>query len=284
MARHLIGIVAIVLVAIAGVFYPFMPGRYDGLAVAISMMIQGATIVAAVLLTPIGLLWLIHEWRKSAVRLTTDAEHIGERDWAPTLGSAAIAASLVVALAAAAGAVEKMGFALAVIVLAVWMWIALRSLRAIRMWRKHGELAAIFHPAPLYLLLVPTIVVLVRFAFIERAVDWSRNRAMAASTAYIAAIELYRQTHGFFPPSLDSLHGDYERSGNEGGAYNVYFELFTTRLDTREFVAYNPLDQQQMTCHDADILEFSAEHLQRTRGYYAALGAGQPHWKRFLFD
>jgi hypothetical protein len=295
MARHLISIVAIVLVAIAGVFYPFMPGHYDGLAVAISMMIQAAAIVAAVLLAPIGLLWLIHEWRKSAMRSNTDAEQVGGRDCSRALGSAAIAASLVVALSAAVGAVEKMGFALAVMVLAVWVWIAVRSLRAIRMWRNHGERAAIFHPAPLYLLLVPAIVVLVRFAFIERAVNWSRNRVMAASAAYIADIEAYRQTHGQYPVSLNSMHGDYkpgvvgvqrfhyERSG-VGGAYNVYFEQFTTPLNVREFVAYNPRDQQRMTSHDADILQFTPEHLERTRGFFPPQDAGRPHWKRFLGD
>jgi hypothetical protein len=296
MTRHLLAIVAIILVAIAGIFYPFMPGHYDGLAVTVSKMVQAAAIVAAILLSPIGLVWLVHEWRCKARRSNSDATPVDRRDWAPVLAIAAIVASLVVALAAAAGGMEKMGVLLGIFVLVTWAWIALRSLRAVKLWRQPGERTAKLHPAPLYLVLVPIIVALVRFAFIEPAVNWSRNRAMAAGTAYIEAIEQYQQIHGHYPLSLDSLHGDYdtgvvgvqrfhyERSGDSDGAYNVYFEQFTTSLDTREVVAYNPLDQQQMTSHDSDILEFTPEHLELTRGYYASSSAGRPHWKRFLFD
>ncbi|MFN2399892.1 MAG: hypothetical protein ABR543_14835 [Gemmatimonadaceae bacterium] len=72
----------------------------------------------------------------------------------------------------------------------------------------------------------------------------------------------------------------------EGDAYNLFFEQFTFRLGTREFVMYNPRDQQVMTSHKMDLLQLTPEELalDQTRGHNAVHDAPHPHWKYFWFD
>jgi hypothetical protein len=75
----------------------------------------------------------------------------------------------------------------------------------------------------------------------------------------------------------------YERHGD---AYNLVFEQFALHFGTREFVIYNPHDEQAMTAHKRDLLELTPEQLslEQTRGHYAVHDAGHPHWKYFWFD
>jgi hypothetical protein len=75
----------------------------------------------------------------------------------------------------------------------------------------------------------------------------------------------------------------YEPSGD---VYNLYFEQFALQFGTREFVMYNPRDQQAMTSHKRDLLQLTPEELvlEQSRGHYAVHDAPQPHWKYFWFD
>jgi hypothetical protein len=279
---------AIVLGAVAGIFYPFLPGPYDAIAAPLSLMLQVASMAALALLTPIGVLWLVHERRGHSAR----SRGISRANRARMFGVAAVAASFFVVAAGAVFAVNLIGPAIGVLALALWLVAALRSLRAMRTWARDDR-ADVVPAAPLYLALVPIIVVAARFALMGRAVEWSRSRAIAASAPYIADIETYRATRGHYPQSVGSLNTDY-RPGvvgvqrfhyeRNGAAYNVYFEQPSSIPDTRVLVAYNPLDQQQMTSHDADILQFTPERLNQTRGYSASHAATEPHWRVFLFD
>ena len=80
---------------------------------------------------------------------------------------------------------------------------------------------------------------------------------------------------------IEAYH--YEPSGD---AYNLFFEQFSDRFGTREFVMYNPRNQQAMTSHKMDRLQLSPQELvlEQTRGHYAVHDASQPHWKYFWFD
>ena len=96
----------------------------------------------------------------------------------------------------------------------------------------------------------------------------------------IADIEQYRAAHGRYPASLLSVWEDYlpgvigikeyhyEPSGD---AYNLFFEQFALHFGTREFVMYNPRDQQAMTSHKLDLLQLTPQELalEQTRGHYA---------------
>lgn len=284
MTMSIVRLLASIALALALMFYPYLPGPYDAAAAALSAATQVAALVALVLLTPIGLLWLWHEFRRhSAARRGLTRS---DRTRAFTL--AAIVAGGLSSAAAAAIAIEHSGFALGAILLALWFALAVRSLRAGPASRDPRIPAA-----ALQMVIVPAAVVGARFAFLHHAADWSMKRTIAASEEYIQGIEAYRQIHGRYPESLNSLNVDYPartvsvdrfRYEPAGDTYNVWFSRLSTRLDTHEIVMYNPRDQQQATSHEADILEFSLERLNQTRGYYAVRDAGPPHWKIFLFD
>jgi hypothetical protein len=59
--KHLALMAAVVAVALAATALPFLPGRYDGLAVPLSGIARGLGI-ASLLLMPIGAMWLLYEW------------------------------------------------------------------------------------------------------------------------------------------------------------------------------------------------------------------------------
>jgi hypothetical protein len=108
----------------------------------------------------------------------------------------------------------------------------------------------------------------------------------------IDAVERHRAERNAYPVSLLSVWRDYptgvigiDRFHYEpkGNAYNLVFENPAVSIGTRELVVY-PLDQQSATAHLMDILEYTPEHLKRTRGHYAVRQAAQPHWKYFWFD
>ena len=109
----------------------------------------------------------------------------------------------------------------------------------------------------------------------------------------ITDIERYREAHGHYPRSLQSLWDDYRppvvgierfRYEPSGDGYNVYFEHPAGALDVKEVVMYNRHGAQEFTSHSADLLQRSPEQLARMRGYVAVRDAGRPRWKYFLFD
>ena len=138
-------------------------------------------------------------------------------------------------------------------------------------------------------------VALVHFTVVERAIAFSRSRAIRNSAPLITAIERYRVTNGQYPRSLLSVNPDFW-SGvigipkyhyePHGDAYNLFFEQFTYRLGTREFVMDNPRDEHVMTSHALDLLELTPEQLavERTRLHYALHDAADRHRKYFWFD
>ena len=143
----------------------------------------------------------------------------------------------------------------------------------------------------LYLLIVPLAVFLVQQALVPRAVEFSRDRAIRNAAPLIADIERYRAARGTYPASLLSVWKDYspavigiekyhyERSGE---AYNLLFEQPAADLATREFVVYNPRDEQVATSHAMDLLQYSPERLERARGYFAVHQTPHAHWKILL--
>jgi len=147
--------------------------------------------------------------------------------------------------------------------------------------------------AGLYLLIVPLAVFLLQQAIVGRAVEYSRHRAIRNAALLIADIERYRAERTKYPASLLSVWKDYSPSvmGIEkfhyepsGDAYNLLFEQPAADLATREFVVYNPRDEQVATSHAMALLQFSPERLERARGYYAAHATPHAHWKYFWFD
>jgi hypothetical protein len=277
MVVHVVFIGVLTLLILTCTFLPFLPGGHDRLAVTLS---AGSQIlgVTGLVLVPIGALWLMVESTKRTHQAYSFAI------------AAVVAASLIAAFLALAAAMS-VGFSLGIVVLASWvygvsrLWPALKRL-------KRAE-ARPFNPVPLYLLVVPIVVMPLQWWLIEPATGFSRARAIRNSAAMIADIEAYRQSHGRYPASLLSLHQDYRPAvigierfdyAPNGEGYNLSFEQMSSRIGTREIVMYNTRDEHLAVSHDSDILRRTPEQLRNRGGFYEVRDAASPHWKYFWFD
>ena len=280
MIKHTVGIVAAIAFVFLCTLLPFLPGSPDGLAVALSEMahIFGTL---GLLLVPIGLLWIATDRSKRLAQ---------KRHLFPLLG---LIASTLVWVGLGLAAVVQSGFVLGFAIVVLWFWLLRKAWTNVRRTSTTPSDSA--SAIPFYLILVPVVVALLQWAFVERAIESSRNRAILNSAPLIAAIEDHRARNGKYPASLLAEWPDYKpdvigireyRYEPHGEAYNLVFEQFNYRFGTREFVVYNPRDEHVMTAHARDILELTPEQLalDRTRGHNARYDLPQPHWKIFWFD
>jgi hypothetical protein len=280
MSIHALGIGAAIACITGVTLLPFFPGRYDSLAAPLSLMAQVFGIVG-LLLVPVGALWLAAGY----------SSRLGRRQYA--IATAALIVSSIVWLAVALAALVSSGASLAIASLALWSFIVARLLP--RLTRLKTAPPRAVNAAACYLLTVPLVVALLQKALVAPMIESSRNRAIRNSAQLIADIEQYRAVNGRYPASLLSVWEDYlpgvigireywyEPSGE---AYNVVFEQPALNFGTREFVVYNPRDEQGLTSHKLDRARLTPAQLvvEQTRGHYAVHDAAHPHWKYFWFD
>jgi hypothetical protein len=255
--------VAVLLLAGAAVL-PFVPGRYDPLAMPLA--ITAITVArVSLLLVPIAALHLLVRSQAARARLAV---------------SALVAGALVWCAGAVAMSVHSMALGIA--------WLALGIYTAWR-WQPEPKALGASRAFALTLLLVPPAAVVSQVLALEQMVTASRNRAIARSAPMIADIEAYRVTHGAYPDALPSLWGDYRPDvigierfhyARSGTSFSLHFEQPTVTFGTREIVMYHPLDDHHFASHDQQLLRFSI----RAGGWYAAEATGLPHWKAFRFD
>ena len=278
MTRTLLGAGAATAVITFLTFLPFLPGRYDSLAVTLSAMawLLGR---AGLLLVPCGALWMA----------AGPAGPLSGRRRG--LAIATLAAASIVWLIVSLGALAFGGFLLAAIALASWAGALRSALPRLRAMRAAPPASTLHIALPL--LVVPVAVALLQTVLAEPATELSRSRAIRDAGPMIADIEQYRAARGHYPPSLLAEWNDYRpavigirefRYESSGEAYNLVFEQPVLQLDTREFVIYNPHDQQDMKSHDMDLLRLTPEELKLRQGWYAVLETPYPHWKRFRYD
>jgi len=277
-AKHVLCSIAVTACIMLFTLLPFLPGRYDSLAVPLSVMAQLIGI-AGLLLVPVGVLWLDAGHRRS---------HAGKHY---ALGIATLIVSSVVWFVASVAAAAFGGLSFGLIALVLGSYALVRVRPKLKALEEAGpELAK---RVALYLIVVPIALFALQRATVGRLVEFSRSRAIQNSERLIADIEAYRVVHGRYPSSLQSVNTDYSPGligirrycyEPHGDAYNLFFEQFAIPLDAREFVVYNPRDQQVVTSHDMDLLLYSGQQLERRRGYYAVHEAMYPHWKYFWFD
>ena len=263
MIRHALGAATVTVVIVLIALLPFLPGPYDPLAAPLSAMARVFGVVG-LLLVPIGGLWRARPRR--GVRV-----------------AALIVLAIVWAVLSLAAVIfSGLSLALAMLVLGVYLFFKIKS------WTK----AETVTPA-LYLLAVPISVFLLQQALVGPAIEFSRNRAIRSAGTLIAEIEQYRAARGHYPASLLAVWADYKPTviGIEkyhyepsGQAYNLLFEQVAGSLAAREFVVYNPRDEQVVTSHAMDLLQYTPERLDRARGYFAVHSTAYAHWKYFWFD
>lgn len=275
MKTHLLGMVAAITFIVLCTLLPFLPGRYDDLAVPLSAVAQTVGTVGLVLV-PVGILWWVASRSQRLARMQYLFAVL-----------ALIGASLVWALASLIASMQS-GFVLGLAVLAL-------IYGARNIWSRLKRTGGTAPALALYVIAVPAAVALLQLVLVGPAVEFSRNRAIQNSAPLIAAIEQYYTTHGRYPISLFAVWPDYAPGvvgikeyhyEPHGGAYNLLFEQFTYRLGTREFVMYNPRDEHVMTSHAVNLLRLTPEQLaqEQTRGHYARHNASHPGWKYFWFD
>ncbi len=274
MRRHVIGVGLVVAAILACSFLPFLAGAYDPIAGALGFAAFGFGIVG-LLMVPVGVAWLVYEVRRRRGPPARDR----------TFGFAvvALAATSFVGVAVALATLPT-SIATGVVMGLLLAYAVRRTLPRLRRPTDRGV-----HPAPLYLVIVPLAVVAVQLLGHDPAVERSRNAAGDNAAEMIAEIERYREANGRYPESLVAVWPDY-RPGvvgvrsyayePSGEAYNLSFEQFRFwPVGTREFVVYNPRDEQTMVSHASWRL--IAPELE---GFYAEYAAGRPHWKYFWFD
>lgn len=288
LARHITGLLATSAVLVLCMVLPYLPGRYDALAVTLSTLAQLVGLAGA-LLVPLGALWLAYELRVRA----TGAGRRDATDWGHVFALIALGITTLVAIPAAFLAAFEFvpSLGLGLVAIALWTAIAWRLLAGLR--ARRAAAVRQFNPAPLYLVVVPIAVMAVRLTGLETLADSARQRAIANSAELIADIERHRTEQGRYPVTMLAVHDDYEPQvmgvpryhyAPRGEAYCLAFEIMSLEVGTREFVLYNPRDEHALPGHDSDLLLWTPEQRAARPGHYGVVDASSPHWKRFLFD
>jgi len=146
MPGHIVRIGALIILIIACLFLPFLPGRYDGLAVPLSTMAQIFGVVG-LLLVPIGVLWFVFDRSNKA------------RGY--YFAIAALVGLSIVASAVDLCAAVSLGVSAGIVAAAASLYGLSRM--AMSMKRRKNENDAKFIPATLYLMVVPVVVAIVQF-------------------------------------------------------------------------------------------------------------------------
>jgi hypothetical protein len=279
--KHLAFIAGLLGIALAATALPFLPGRYDPLAVPLSGIAR-ALGMASLLLVPIGLVWLVYEWR-----LMHDGIHRGRAGFVV----ASLGAGSVAVLIAAVLVHSLSGATLAVGVLTAWGFVLWRGVPRLLDWSRRPRGRDVV--AALVLMLVPCVIAGAQLALARPLTSFAWNQTMDGMAQLITDIELYRATNGHYPRSLFSEWMDYRPAvmgvgGYQyeptGDAFNLAVEVPTFSFDSREFLLYNPADRHAMASHDSFLLLRTAAELVHYRGYYSARPLDRPHWKVLSYD
>lgn len=274
MVIHLVRTGALIILLALCMIYPYLPGSYDPMALIFSAMAQVSGI-AGLPLVLVGILWLLLQlWKRRPGFV---------------FALLALVIDVLVALMISAASLASGSLAFGLLTLALVAYVVFRFHPGRRLLNSGAGV-------PLYLIVLPLVVLVLQIMLAAPLTEASRNRAIANSAELIREIEAYRAANGQYPVSLLGVWQDYPTGvigmrqyhyTPQGDAYNLVFEQPRFLLDNigaREFVVYNPLDEQMMISHDSWILDLSPVELSDNQGWFETGEVGIPHWKYFLFD
>jgi hypothetical protein len=272
--RHIIFIAGITVLLIVCIIYPFLPGKYDPLAVPLSTMAQVFGVVGLPL-SLVGLLWLLMPRYKVAFVITY------------------LVLATFVALIIALFAALSVGNAFGILTVVVWVYVLLWQIPKLKKLKStHSHL---FNCTPWYLVTLPVLSLFFQLVLAKPMMQYSKNRAIAHAEAFIGDIGQYHAHHGRYPLSLQAQNKDYYPGvagvekyhyALQGDGYNLSFEqprFLLDRFGTREWIVYNPLDEHRSYSHVAWLLP-GFDTSAPNQGWYASGTTDHPHWKYFWFD
>lgn len=289
MEPHLGRIGVIIAILALCIFYPFFSGEYDSLALPLSTVTQAGTAVA-LLLVPIGILWLVYEERK---QVQIERNHpIRPLRYYFALASIGVLAMVVITVSVAAYATT--GIFLGIAAAALGQYILLRLRASLKLLK--NEESDDYSSVPLYLVLIPVAATLLQLVLAAPLTNSSREHAIDKSIKLIIDIEQYQNEYGHYPTSLIAVWKDYDPdvvgiekfhyAPSENG-YNLFFEqprFLLDNLGTREWVVFNPRDEYLMVSHTSGFLLLEPDELERNQGWYAVHDTSHPRWKSFWFE
>jgi len=271
--KHFTYMIFFVSILTLGMIYPFLKGDFDHLAIPISTIIQVFGLVG-LSFVPIGILWMaIPKYRFG-------------------FAIAAIIVSFFITLILALFATLSVGKSFGIVILFIWIIIATLLLPQIKKLKiLTGNKFDFF---PLYLIGVPVITLILQLILAKPLTELSRNRTIENANRFIRDIEEFKTLRGAYPLTLQAQNKDYfpdvvgvekyfyapHRKG-----YNLYFEqprFLLDRFGTREWVVFNPLDENSVYSHTSWLLPTEQE--EAIQGWYASGNTGHKHWKYFFFD
>lgn len=271
--KNLTLIIILTILLTLGIVYPFLSGRYDRLAMPVSIMIQVFGIVGLTLV-PVGVLWLAMPKFKFGFAI------------------AALVVCTFVTLIISLIATLSVGNSFGVLTLLVWTFIVILLIPKVKSLQAQAQIKAGW--LPVYLISLPVFVLLLQLILAKHLTQLSRNRAIENATPFINDIERYYTQRGHYPLTLQAQNKDYDPDvvgiekylyAPHKKGYNLSFEqprFFLDDFGTREWVVYNPLDEHSAYSHTAWLL--SAEQSEIGQGWYSSENTGHKHWKYFLFD
>lgn len=273
LAIHITLLLVLTTLIALGIAYPFLSGDYDRLAIPISTMAQVFGLVGLALV-PVGVLWLVLPKYKLGFAIT------------------ALIISTFVILVICLFATLSVGKSLGVLTLLLWTFIVILLIPRIKLLKEQTQNKANW--LPVYLICLPVFTLILQLTLAKPLTQLSRNRAIENADRFIRHIEEYNTQQGQYPLTLQAQNKDYypDVVGIEKylyaphrKSYNLSFEQPRFLLDnfgTREWVVYNPLDENSVYSHTAWLLP--TEQAEPSQGWYASGNTGHLHWKYFLFD
>lgn len=258
-------------------YYAFIPGRYDGFAEPLSFVIQIFALIGTILLFPVCGLWFLYELVSKSPG----------KSFSKYFGIVTLFFCFIVAISVLFAAHSKNFFLLGLLLFVLICHLTYRQFKNYKTDRSKIKYTLF------YLMLLPLLLLTVRFIGISKAVAFSMNTAIQNSEIMISKIENYKLKHGHYPTSLAAEWNDFppKMTGIEkfyyesfGDSYNLFFEQFSDELDILQFVMYNPLDQHHFTCHDTDLLEYTGDELDLRRGDRHRYKLSQAHWLYYKLD
>ena len=265
---------AIVLAILTmGMIYPFLSGEYDSLAMPLSIIIQGVG-VAGLLLSVTGIFWFIIPGKF--------------RFFAKTSVYLASVLTLIFTFLAYLLA----GIVFGVFLFAIFAMIVLRMNKTLN---KHIREES-FSFVPVSMIAIPLYLLIIQLIIAKPITDQSRERTITNAGEYIQDIESFQSKYGYYPKAIQAMYKDYhpQTIGVEkfhylpcNHSYNISFEqprFLLDRIGTREWVVYNPKDEQRVYSHTSWFLLLPPEESEIQQGWYSSENTGIKHWKSFLFD